>query len=70
MEFSEVSPGGSQRVRGVKSGVENRAGDRGVARLELLEKIFDLIRRQLRQAHDNVTLDQAEVRLQSLGLLS
>lgn len=70
MEFSEISSRGSQRVRGVKSRVENRAGDRGVACLELLEKIFNLIRRQLRQGHDNLTLDQAELRLQSFGLVS
>ena len=70
VEFREVSSRGSQRVRRVKRHVENRAGDRGVECLELLEKIFNLFRRQLRQSHDDLTLDQAELRLQSFGLVS
>lgn len=70
VEFSKVSSRGSQRVCGIKSGVENRAGDRRVDCLELLEKIFNLIRRQLRQGHNNLTLDQAELRLQSFDLVS
>ena len=70
VEFSKVSSRGSQRVRGVKSRVENRASDCCVVCLELLEKIFDLFGGQLGQGNDDLALDQAELRLQSFGLAS
>jgi hypothetical protein len=65
VELGKASTG-DQRVGGIKGRVRIvRAIDGSLApRSELLEKILDLMGRELGQRNDYLTLDQAELRLQ------
>ncbi|MGH8187446.1 MAG: hypothetical protein ACREUC_12870 [Steroidobacteraceae bacterium] len=68
VELREVTPRARNGVGGVKSGVENRPRDRRIGGQKLLEKIFDLLCRELGKRHDDLTLDEANVILQPVNV--
>ena len=58
----------THRIGGIERGVKDRPGDCCVSRSELLEKIFNLLRRELRKTDDDLSFDEIEALLEPFDI--